>query len=309
MHKIQTVKNAPYYLAAVTAYTLWGLFSLALRPLAEVMPLDIMFFRVLLCFLVLGGLAWTVRRASLRIFLTQWNAFSFTERRYWLVYNVAAGLLLAFNWYIFIYVMNYVSVRATSLAYLVCPLLTAGLGGWLLKEKLSRGQLAALAMAALGLGIIGNGHWADVALSAVVALSYALYLVMQRRNLVLDPVLMLFFHIGIGALCIVPFYPLYHTPFALNTTFIVCMAAIVLLFTIVPLWLNLFALKGLNSSTVGMLLALNPIISFTLAVTYFGEQASAAEIVGYAVVLVAVFFFNWAALKSWLFPKRPISSI
>ena len=300
------MKSGPYYLAAILAYTLWGLFSLALRPLAAVQPLDILFFRVLLCCTVLGLLTFTVRSKQLQAFLTTWRGFTFKEKRYWLLYNCCAGILLAFNWYIFIYVMNYVSVRATSLAYLVCPLLTAGLGGWILREQLTRLQKIALGIAAFGLVIIGNGHWGDMVLSAVVALSYAIYLVMQRRNLALDPVLMLFFHIGIGACLIVPWYPQFHVPFEMDSVFWVCMAAIVVLFTVVPLWLNLFALKGLNSSTVGMLLALNPIISFTLAITYFNEKAPLIEMAGYAVVFMAVLVFNLQAIKSWLNkPKLP----
>lgn len=308
MHKIYSVKNAPYYLAAVAAYSLWGLFSLALRPLSGVMPLDIMFYRVLLCFAVLSVLVLSIRKQHAIAFLEKWNTFTTKEKRYWLKYNFVAGLLLAFNWAIFIYVMNYVSVRATSLAYLVCPLLTAALGGWILKEYLSKIQKMALAVAAIGLVVIGNGHWSDMLLSGVVALSYAVYLVMQRRNLHIDPVLMLFFHIGVGVLFIAPFYPIYHVPFEFNAVFWVCIAAIVVLFTIVPLWLNLFALKGLNSSTVGMLLALNPIISFTLAVTYFKEQASAAEFIGYGIVFLAVILFNLNALRLWLFKPKEITS-
>jgi len=63
-------------------------------------------------------------------------------------------------------------------------------------------------------------------------------------------------------------------------------------FTIIPLFLNLYALTGINSSAVGMLLNINPIIAFTLATWVFQEQINPIQIVSYSIILIAVIVFN-----------------
>jgi chloramphenicol-sensitive protein RarD len=40
------MKNSSYYLAAVAAFTIWGFFSLILKPLSAYPSIDILFYRV-----------------------------------------------------------------------------------------------------------------------------------------------------------------------------------------------------------------------------------------------------------------------
>jgi chloramphenicol-sensitive protein RarD len=63
-------------------------------------------------------------------------------------------------------------------------------------------------------------------------------------------------------------------------------------FTILPLWLNLYALKGLSSSVMGMLLYINPLLSFLVASLVFHEPASQLQLVAYAVIFLSVLIFN-----------------
>ena len=67
---------------------------------------------------------------------------------------------------------------------------------------------------------------------------------------------------------------------------------IVVLFTIIPMFLNNFALKGIDSSTVGILIYLNPIVNFILAIFYYGEPVSELQMAGYALILIAIIVFN-----------------
>jgi chloramphenicol-sensitive protein RarD len=71
-------------------------------------------------------------------------------------------------------------------------------------------------------------------------------------------------------------------------------------FTILPLWLNLFALKGLNSSTMGILLYINPILNFIVAAIIFNEPTEMIQIIGYAAIFASIVIFNWARIKSIL---------
>ena len=67
---------------------------------------------------------------------------------------------------------------------------------------------------------------------------------------------------------------------------------IVVVFTIIPLFLNLYALKGMNSSAVGILMYTNPLIHFFLAFFYFKEEVNFNQIVAYLLILTSIVVFN-----------------
>jgi len=72
---------------------------------------------------------------------------------------------------------------------------------------------------------------------------------------------------------------------------------------VVPLYLNLYALIRMPSSTVGILIYINPIVAFLVAFLYFGDQASLLQVASYLVLLIAVVLFNWGNLSR--LRKRP----
>lgn len=283
------------YLAAITAYSLWGLFSLVLRPLADFSPLDILYNRVLGCALIMVVFLTIFRKKEWNQSKERFFSLEKPARRKLVIWNVVMGLLLTGNWYLFIYVMNFVSVRATSLAYLVCPILTALLAGILLKEKMNRFQWSGIFLGMAGCAVLSFGHLMDLMLSVLVALSYALYLILQRKNKGFDTVPLLTFHFLVALLALSPIG--YENAFSEHSTlFYILVGTIAVFFTIVPLLLNLFALKGLDPATVGMLINVNPVIAFLLAVLYFREKASVVEIVGYSIVFLSVIVFNLRAI-------------
>jgi chloramphenicol-sensitive protein RarD len=67
-------------------------------------------------------------------------------------------------------------------------------------------------------------------------------------------------------------------------------------FTIIPLLLNLFALKKINSSTVGMLLNINPLITFLLAAFVYHEHLDKLQMAAYGIIFFAIVVFNFPSL-------------
>lgn len=206
--------------------------------------------------------------------------------------NVGGGLLLTANWFSFIYVMNHISVKATSLAYLVCPILTTLLAHFLLKERLTKTQWLAIGLSTTGCGVLSYSTPVDMLFSLVVGLSYALYLVSQRENTAFDKVLVLSFHIILSAVLLLPFYPVYSAAIPSEASFYMYIGVIAVALTVIPLFLNLYALKGINSSTVGMLLNINPMIAFLLAVVFFKEAIDLTQIIAYTIIFISVIVFN-----------------
>lgn len=286
------MKLTQYYLAAFFAFFIWGFFSLALKPLHNYPSLDIMFYRVFFSVVVMVLINLVFRRNVLR---ENWNHFSKMsqeQRRSTVVLTLGGALFLASNWFVFIFVMNHVSVKAASLAYLICPILTTVIAFYTLKETLSKGQWIAVMISILGCILLSLNHFEDIFYSLIVAATYAFYLVSQRKNSGLDKFLVLTIQLLFTALILLPFYPKYSGTIPTEPLFYSCLIVVVVFFTIIPLFLNLYALKGINSSTVGIMIYINPIINFLLAIFYYNEQVSVLQLCSYFLILVSIVVFN-----------------
>lgn len=281
-----------YYLAAFTAFVIWGFFSLALKPIHHYPSLDILFYRVFFSVVLISAINLVIRRS---ILLKDWKNYrskSKSDRNKIIRVNVGGGLLLTANWFIFIYVMNHISVKAASFAYLVCPILTTVLAFIILKEKLSKWQWTAVGISVLGCTLLSFNSFADIFYSLIVALTYAFYLISQRKNTEVDKFVGLNIQILTSGLILLPFFPAFSGPVPTDSLFYICLAFIVILFTIIPLFLNLFALKGVNSSTVGIMLYINPLINFVLAVFYYKEAVNEIQLISYSLILISIIVFN-----------------
>jgi chloramphenicol-sensitive protein RarD len=296
------LNNSKYYLSAIVAYVIWGFFSLVLKPLAIYPSVDILFFRVFSCAILMLIVVALFKRQAFKDALATYKGLSPEKKRKVLLLNIGGSVLLSFNWFSFIYVMNHISVKAAALAYLVCPVLTTLLAWFLLKEKLTKLQWGAVGLSLVSCLLLSYANIIDMVYSSVVGLSYAAYLVSQRRNTGFDRFLVLTFHIVLSAIMLLPFYPAFGGALPTADKFYTYILIIAVLFTIVPLLLNLFALKGLGSSTLGMMLNINPLIGFTLAAVIYHEQISTMQIVSYSLIFVAVVVFNAAVVfgkRNW----------
>jgi chloramphenicol-sensitive protein RarD len=287
------MRNTSYYLAAVTAFTIWGFFSLVLKPLAIYPSLDILFYRVFFSASLLFLISSLLRRKTWRQQRNLFAALPAAKKKGLLFQLFGGGLFLTANWFFFIYVTNQISIKAAAFAYLVCPVLTTVLAWLLLKEHLARGQWGAVLLSAAGCGILAFHHFSDLLYSLIIAFSYAIYLVSQRRDYGADRFLLLTGQVLFASLLLLPFYPSAHGPVPTAPRFYILITVIAIFMTIIPLFLNLYALKGLKSSTVGILLYINPVLSFVLALTVFGEKVDSLQVAAYGVIVVSVALFNW----------------
>ncbi len=290
--KIDFVKTTKYYITAISAFSIWGLFSLVLRPIHDYPSLDILFYRVFSCAVLMVLIALLFKRQKIKETIAIFKALPKSEQRKSILLNIGGSAFLMANWFTFIYVMNHISVKATSLAYLVCPILTTLLAYFILHEKLSRIQWIAVGLSISGCLLLSYSAIMDMVFSIIIGLTYASYLVSQRANKGFDKFVVLTFHITLAALVLLPFFPVYAGPVPTELKFYFCIETIAVLFTIVPLFLNLYALSGINSSTVGMLLNINPMIAFGLAAFVFKEHISPLQITAYAIIFIAVLVFN-----------------
>lgn len=293
-----------YYSAAFSAFFIWGFFSFALKPLHNYPSLDILFYRVFFSVIAMMLINVLFRRNIIR---RDWNHFKNTtakQKTRIISLTLGGGLFLTLNWFVFIYVVNHVSVNAASLAYLICPILTTVIAFFILKEKLSKWQWVAVIISFFSCILLSFGHFHDIFFSLIVAATYALYIVSQKKNSEMDKFLVLTIQLVFTALVLLPFYPKYSGVIPTEPLFYGCMFFIVVFFTIIPLFLNLYALKGINSSAVGIMIYINPIITFLVAIFYYNEQVTSLQLLSYSLILVSIIIFNERALFS---KKRKIA--
>lgn len=281
-----------YFFYALLSFIIWGFFSLALKPLHEYASLDILFYRVFFSTTLLLVLNFTLRKD---IVLNSWQAYlSFTkkEKKQFLTLTIGGGFLLVLNWFLFMYAVNHVSLQSASFAYLICPIITTVLAFFLLKERLTNWQWVAVLLCIISCAILSYGHVKDLIYSLIIAVSFALYLISQRKNGNFDKFIILTIQLIIASFVLFPFFPKYAGPIPTASLFYNMMTLIVILFTIIPLYLNLYALKGMNSSAVGILMYTNPLIHFVLALFYFKEDVQITQLIAYALIALSIAVFN-----------------
>ncbi|MBX0292762.1 EamA family transporter [Hymenobacter sp. HSC-4F20] len=291
------MKLSRHHLAALAAFLIWGFFPIPLRWLAGYASGQILFFRILISLLILLLLHSLGRRAAVRGVWAQWQTAAPAERRRVALSTGLGGLLLTSNWLLFIYVVNQVSVQAGSFAYLICPILTALLGFVVLGEKLRPNQWAAIGLSALSCALLGVGEIRMLLMSLVVASTYAAYLISQRSLQGYDRLVLLTVQLLLAAALVLPVAPLLGAEplVGLQDGRLLLVTGLLSLgFTVVPLFLNLYALNVLPSGAVGIMMYLNPLVSFALAFLYFGEQATTTQVVAYGVILLSVVLYNLA---------------
>lgn len=147
------------------AYGSWGLLPIYWKWLGQVPAVEVLSHRVIWSMVFLTAILLIQRRQ---------NEF----RQLWksprsLVLLLTTATLLSFNWGLYIYGVNTDRVVETSLGYYINPLMSVLLGCVALKERLSRGQLVAVALAAIAVINfvlrLGQVPWIALALATTFA--------------------------------------------------------------------------------------------------------------------------------------------
>ena len=274
------------------AYALWGVLPLYFKALVHVGATEIVAHRILWSLIFLGALAtlwkrWPGIRAAL------------ASRRVALTLLLTA-LLIAVNWLVYIYAVISGHVLEGSLGYYLNPLVNVLLGVFLLKERLSRLQKAAVVLAGAGVAILALGAGGAIWISLTLAASFAVYGFLRK----VAPVESLE-GLSIETLFLAPFafgWVVWLSQ-AGDSAFLHSRTTDLLLVlggavTAIPLLLFTAAAKRLPYSTLGFLQYVAPSIQFLLAVLVFGEPLTSAHIVCFAAIWVALAIFVGEGLRA-----------
>ena len=288
-------------LFAATAYVLWGLFPLYFKLLQSVPPLEILMHRMLWSLVFLGGVL-AMRR--------QWAWIGAVARRPRVLAGFAASaLLLAGNWFLYIWSINHGRIIDASLGYFITPLVNILLGYVLLHERLRRLQWVAVSLAALGVLWLAwqSGHppWIGLALAGTFG-TYGLL----RKTATLGPLeglsleTLLLFPLSMG-------YLLWLTYVGQNT-FVAApdqtrwLLAVSGPITAIPLLLVAAGARRIPLATLGLLQYIGPTIQLMLGVLLYHETFAGARQAGFAVVWSALVVYSVDGLRqAWIARRNP----
>ncbi len=277
---------------AIAAYFIWGFLPVYMKALAHVSPAEVIAHRILWSVPVAGAvLVWLGRTADLRVAIR-------TPR----LIGMAAmtAVLITINWGIYVWAIGAGHALDTALGYYINPLFSVLMGALVLGEKLTRTQMAAIALAFLAVLIltVQNGTIPWVALG--LTLSWGFYALLKKK-LPIGPNQGFFLEI----LLLVPFAALvvgWHVwqgdgHFAVGNIHDTVLLAGTGLVTAVPLMLYANGAKMLRLSTIGILQYIAPTMIFLTAVLVFGEPFGRAQMIAFPLIWMALAIYAWSLLR------------
>ncbi|HCN82629.1 MAG TPA: permease [Sphingobacteriaceae bacterium] len=282
-----------YFSAAISSAVVWGFFPIFLRNLKGYPAEQILHYRIFTSLVIIWAFIALFRKDKIRedILYLQNESGKKKRKLFWL--TILAGILITGNWFSYIYAVNNISLKSAAFAYMVCPLITALGGFFILKENLTNFKFAAIAIAVISILILAKGAFGEVLWSVFIAALYAFYLIIQRVVKTIDRFNLLGVQLLISTVLIMPLFIYTDTAtFPSGLMFWANIIMIAIVFTILPLFLSLYALIGLPSSTLGIVIYVNPIVAFSVAFFYFHEGITMHQVMAYSLLFIAVIIFN-----------------
>lgn len=277
--------------------------SIPLRNIKGFPPQEILYYRIFVSIVVVWGIILLFRRSALNKDIEFFKALTPSKKVKLLALTILSAILITGNWFTYIYAVNSVSLKAAAFAYMVCPLLTALCGFIILKEQLTKAKVAALVVAFVSIVLLATGSLQEVLWAILIAAFYAVYVIVLKVIKDIDKFIFLGIQLILSGLMMLPAYLSNSNVFPTDSFFWIHIFLIAIVFTIIPLFLNAYALLGMPSSALGILIYLNPIVAFTVAFFYFKEEIDVHQLFAYLLLLLSIVIFNAQLLQRIVYKK------
>ena len=278
--------------SATTAFLIWGLTPIYFKVIRSVPAFEILMHRIVwsCLFLIL-----------LVLIMKKWPEFKqvITNGRTLLIL-LATTLIVASNWFVFIWAINNDKILQTSLGYYINPLVNVLLGMIFLKERLRIPQMVAVLLAGIGVGYLtiqfGKLPW----VSLYLAFSFGFYGLIRKVapvgaliGLTVETLLLLlpalgcliyFDSIGVGAFLRVN----------IKTNILLMCAALI---TAPPLLFFTTGARRLHLSTVGILQYIAPSCTFLLAIFIYQEPFKMAQLWTFVLIWSALVIYSTDSVR------------
>jgi len=287
---------------AIASFVLWGVMPLYWHALKAVPSLQIVMHRIVWsAVFVVGWLTWQQR---------DWLRCALSKPRVgWML--LLSGILIAFNWGLYIWAVNAGHVVESSLGYFINPLVSVLFGVLFLRERLTRVQWVSVALATLGVLWLTVQYGRPPWIALGLALSFALYGLI-RKIAAIDAIA------GLGIESVYLFAPALATLLWSEAHghggFLPTHGAagwgpaldLMLVFggalTALPLIGFAYAVRRAPLSVVGLLQYISPTLQFLIGVLLLGEAFDRDRAVGFVFIWIALALFAGEGL--WRTQRR-----
>ena len=279
-------------LSIISACIIWGFAPVYYKLLVTVPPLELLSHRTIWSFIFFFGVLGFYGRVK-----ELWSAiFNFKGQ---LPIILLASVLIAINWFFFIYAIQTNQTTEASLGYFMMPLVTVVWGLIIFREKLSIFQWMSVLLAAVAVCILTFGLGVPPWIALILSFSFSIYAVLKKKLeissivSVTGEVLVL---VPIGLLLLLYFHMDGHGSFGVDwkITFLLALSGPL---TAAPLILFSYGTKKVNLSTAGILQYLNPSLQFFCAAYIFMEPLSIWHMVAFPLIWAALFIYSWVGIK------------
>lgn len=292
-------------LFGLAAYLSWGFIPIYFKQLHGVPPMVVLSHRVVWSVAFLGlVLAWTGQLRAV--------ARCLADRRT-LLLLLGSTLAIAVNWFTFIWAVSAGQIKEASFGYFVNPLVNVLLGVVVLKERLRPAQLAAIALASVGVAVTTVRLDGLPIVSLALALSFGLYGLL-RKVVAAGPLVglsvetLLLFPLALGYLLVAGGFsgggggaaagsttwgPTPWSPGA--TVFLLAISGVV---TALPLLWFAAAARRLRLTTIGFLQYVAPICQLLVGVLMYGERFTGGDLAAFGCIWAAIAVFSADAVRS-----------
>lgn len=280
---------------AIFAYSWWGFVPVYWKQLLAFPSEELILYRVLLSTAFLLPLYWWTKKGQ-KLSLTKVG-----------LPLTASGLLIGFNWYLYVWAVNHDRVVEASLGYFLNPLMNVALGTLLLKEKMHPALRWACGFAAAGAALLAFSQEAIPWVALLLASSFALYGLL-RKQIGVHTISGTFFEtllLTVPAALVLSFL-LYeeksHFPQASSGELLWLLLAGII--TTVPLLAFAEAAKKMTLSSLGFFQFLSPSIQFLLGVFYYQEPFATKQWLAFSLIWVGLGIFLWDLQKKKTLPQN-----
>jgi chloramphenicol-sensitive protein RarD len=277
---------------AVGAYFIWGFLPVYFNLLKSVPPLEVVSHRVVWSVLLLLTMLYFRKRLA-----ALWEAL--TTRRM-LVPMIGSALLIGANWLIYIWAVTNGHIAAASLGYFLNPLLNVLLGFLFLKERLTRWQAFAVALAGAGVAILATGALEALWISLSLALTFGFYGLIRKVapvgpmvGLASETIILL--PAAVAALWWWSAAGTGHFGALGPATDALLIAGGVV--TAVPLLLFASAARRMRYATIGLIQYIGPTIQFLLAIFLYKEALTTTHLLTFPLIWAGLVIYSWDAWR------------
>jgi chloramphenicol-sensitive protein RarD len=281
------------FLSAMFAYLFWGFFPLYLKLLEFADVREVLGQRIL----------WSAPAAMIAILLmsgwrTGLRELAAALKPRMLLTLTASSCFIFVNWGLYVWLVLTDRVIESALAYFLAPLVAVAVGVMFFRERITGAQIAALALAAIGIVVQGFALGAPPWMALALCATWSAYAVIRKRAPVPAAVGLLVETLALAPLCLgLLWWAAQSAPLSFTTGWDhAALLALAGPATALPLMAFTFGARRVSFVTIGLLQFIAPSLQFMTGLA-FGEPFTPLRAASFVLIWAGLAFFSWDTLR------------